>query len=429
MTAKIRIDSLAFGGRGVGRLDGKAVFVPGTAPGDLVDCRLVREKKRHAEAELVEVLEPSPVRRQATCPVAHECGGCQWQHLPYEQQLVWKERIFRDILVRQAGVNGDKVLSILPSAAEWGYRSRVQFKCRLTEKGFVMGFYRAGSHYVVDVARCLITDSRLNELLPVLRTLLGDSPFAALIPQVDMAVGDDGQCRVVLHFIGSEPGPFCDWLKQPSQRVEASLFIQSGRKQTLRQVYGETDLHIQVAEPPLTLGYGPGGFAQINLAQNRRLVMAVLAAAELTGRENVLDLFCGMGNFSLPLARRAASVTGVEDFEPSIEKARQNARANGIANAHFLARPAEGFLSSLPGEVPFDLVILDPPRSGAYGVVKELVEAAVPRILYISCDPSTLARDLQPLLHRGYAVAWARPIDLFPQTFHTESLTLLVKEG
>jgi len=292
-----------------------------------------------------------------------------------------------------------------------------------------MGFYRAGTHYVVDMARCPITDDRLNDLLPVLRSLLGNSAFANLIPQIDLAVGDDGRRRVVIHFLGSEPGTFCDWLKQPARKIEASLFVQSGRKETLRQVYGEEDLHIQVAEPPLTLGYGPGGFAQINLDQNRCLVAEVLAAAGLTGRERVLDLFCGMGNFSLPLARQAASVTGVEDFEPSINKARQNARANGIDNVRFFARPAEGALQALSQEVPFDLVVLDPPRSGAYGVAKELSALQVPRILYISCDPSTLARDLQPLLHHGYALAWSRPFDLFPQTFHTESLTLLVKES
>ncbi len=426
MMLDVRIESLVFGGRGVGRVDGKAVFVPATAPGDIVRCRVVRDKKRYAEADLVEILTQSPLRRNPPCPVAGECGGCQWQHLPYDCQRQWKETIFRETLVRQAGIEGDRVIVAAPD--EWGYRSRVQFKCRMTEKGFVIGFYRPSSHYVVDVDRCPITDNRLNDLLPDIRRVVGESPFAAQVPQADLGIGHDGLRRILFHFIGSDIHGFMRWLNEPANIFDASLFVQCGRKETLLQVYGEMDLRIQVGEPALTLGYGPGGFAQVNLVQNTRLVADLLAAARLTGKERVLDLFCGMGNFSLPLARVAAKVVGVEDFAPSIEKAQENARKNNIHNVVFYARPAAGAAIALSGSDGFDLVVLDPPRTGAYEVVKELVTLDIQRILYVSCDPPSLARDLQPLIHHGYTLEWSRPVDLFPQTFHTESLTLLARK-
>jgi 23S rRNA (uracil1939-C5)-methyltransferase len=419
---------LAFGGRGVGRFGGKAVFVPFSAPGDVVRCRIVRDRKRYSEGEIAGFHVRSSDRRVPPCPVFGECGGCQWQHLHYQSQRYWKERIFFDLLRRSCGVDASCLHPVVPAPQEWGYRTRVQFKCRQTEKGFLMGFFRRESHFVIDVESCPITHPVLNQAMNVFRTWIGGSPWAEKIPQVDLATGDDGRVRAVIHFLGQEPDAFADGVRSVGEEFGFSIFLQSGRKESLRSVAGPEDLFIKIGNPAQELGYGPGGFAQVNLEQNRNLVSEVLRTAALTGDERVLDLFCGMGNFSLPLARAAAAVTGVEENGWSVAKARQNALRNRISNATFHACPAEGAAVALAGGLPFDLVVLDPPRTGAYRVVRDLAVAGPRRILYVSCDPPTLVRDLVPLLHGGYRLTWSRPFDFFPQTYHIESLTLLEKQ-
>jgi 23S rRNA (uracil1939-C5)-methyltransferase len=423
MNLELEIDALAFGGNGIGRLDGKAVFVPFTAPGDRISCRIVRDKKRYAEGECVELLRPSMVRREPPCPVFGRCGGCQWQHLPYPDQCRWKEKIFTDLLERQAGASGAAVRPIVASPSQWHYRSRVQFKCRQTVDGFVMGFYRRASHFVIDVAHCPITEEPLNAVLRLFRRWLPSSPCPGEIPQVDMDLGDDGHVRTVVHYIGSDAGALFDYLYPLGKEAGVSIFVQQGRKESLTRVCGDEDLNIRVGAPPIEVAYGPGGFAQINRSQNRTLVNEVEQAARMTGSEMVLDLFCGAGNFSLPMARNARHVIGIEGYAPAIEKARQNARTNGLENVEFHAAAAEDFQSYLRGSI--DVVVLDPPREGAWSVIKALLDTRPGRILYISCDPSTLARDLRPLLHGGYELSWSRPFDLFPQTHHIESLSIL----
>lgn len=426
MSERLCIDALAYGGSGVGRLDGKAVFVPLTAPGDRIRCRIVQDRKRYAEAETVELIVPAPQRRRPPCPVFGDCGGCQWQHLPYDEQRRWKERIFAETLQRQAKIGDSALLPLVPAPDEWGYRSRAQFKCRQTEAGFVMGFYRRGTHYVIDVESCPIVVPRLNDVLALFRQWLPDSPCPHLVPQVDMETDDEGRVRVTVHALGAETAALAEYLRPLAEQAGISLFMQSGRKETLVRVCGEEDLHIlPLGAGSLRLAYGAGGFAQVNLEQNRQLVREVCCAAALTGGERVLDLYCGMGNFSLPLALQGGEVVGVENYAPAIEQAERNARTNGLTHTRFHARPAEAAIREVAAAKAFDLVVLDPPRTGAYEVVQELVRMRPRRIIYVSCDPPTLARDLVPLRHGGYEVVSARPFDLFPQTYHTESVTVL----
>jgi 23S rRNA (uracil1939-C5)-methyltransferase len=426
MSERLCIDALAFGGSGVGRLDGKAVFVPLTAPGDQIRCRIVQDRKRYAEAEMIELLEAAPQRRVPPCPVFGDCGGCQWQHLPYGEQCRWKERIFAETLQRQARIEASVLRPLVPAPDEWGYRSRVQFKCRQTEGGFVMGFYRRGTHYVIDVASCPIAAPRLNEVLALFRRWLPESSCPQLVPQADMEVDDEGRVRVTVHALGPAGPALAEYLRPLAEQAGISLYMQFGRKETLLQVCGEEALHIlPLGAGSLRLAYGAGGFAQINLEQNRQLVREVCSAAALTGREKVLDLFCGMGNFSLPLALQAGEVVGIENYAPAIRQAELNARANGLNHTRFQSRPAEAAIRDVTAAKAFDLVVLDPPRTGAYEVVRELVRLRPPRIIYVSCDPPTLARDLVPLLHGGYEVVSSRPFDLFPQTYHSESVTVL----
>ncbi len=427
MSLTLRIDSLAYGGSAVGRHEGKAVFVPLAAPGDTVRCRPVREKKNYVEAQLEELIEPSALRRAAPCPVFGECGGCQWQHLGYADQVSWKSRIFRDFLERRCAVSNDCFLPEVAAPDEWHYRSRVQFKCRQAPQGFVMGFYRRGSHFIVDIEHCPITAEPINLLLRQFRGWLAHAPCRRQIPQVDMGLDDEGRIRVVVHFIGGDAEPLARYLRPLAARHEFSLFLQCGRKKTLQKIAGEEDLYIRPAAG-LRLAYGPGGFAQVNLMQNRTLVGAVCAAARLGGDERVLDLYCGMGNFSLPLARTAGQVVGIEDYAPAISKARENAARNRMNTLTFFAAPAAMGFATEAGR-DFDVVILDPPRTGARDLTRELLAAGPQRILYVSCDPSTLARDLLVLLKSGYRVTQAQLFDLFPQTFHIESLTVLERNS
>lgn len=428
MIVELRIDSLAFGGNGIGRLDGKAIFVPLTAPGDQVRCRIVRDKGRWAEAELVEILAPAPERIIPPCPVFGLCGGCQWQFLPYDEQTQWKERIYRDLLQRQGGVAPDNILPVVAAPAPYAYRSRAQFKCTDTPQGFTLGYFRRGSHVVVGINVCPLLPKGLNDLIPMLKSSIDGTVVAAHIPQIDVGIDDRGKVRLVVHALGNTATEVAKLLQPIAISEDFALFVQSrGREGRMQHIYGEEDLVINCDTPPLALAYKAGGFSQINLEQNRTLVNAVLGAAGLQGTERVLDLYCGMGNFSLPLARRCAEVVGVEDYAPSITQAKSNARQNGLSNIRFHARPAAGALRAFGQDAPFDLVVLDPPREGASDVCRELIDLCPPRVIYISCDPATQARDLKTLLNHGYRCLSAQPFDFFPQTHHIESLAILAR--
>ncbi len=422
---ELDITALVHGGRGLGRHDGKAVFVPMTMPGDLVSCRVVKSKRRYVEAELCEIVQPSPLRRKPACPFFGLCGGCQWQHLPYPQQLRWKEKTFSDLMARSKVVAVERIKPIAAAPDEWNYRNRAQFKCHLTAKGLVIGFHRHASHSVVDVDKCLLVAPPIQSTLEHLRKELQDIPCPDCLSQVDIACGDDGKVRVLLHIHPKASRQVRPWLQQFAERHQISVCMQSGGKATIEVVHGESDLTVTVDQPGINLGYSPGGFVQVNSAQNRNMVAAMLELLALEGTENILDLFCGMGNFSLPVARMAGWVVGVEDYAPSINSARINAEANKISNVEFIAADASTIMARYQTTDNLDLVLLDPPRAGNYQICFELLEIRPEQILYISCDPATLARDLVPLIQGGYEVVSSQPFDLFPQTWHIESMTLL----
>ncbi|MDA3903844.1 MAG: 23S rRNA (uracil(1939)-C(5))-methyltransferase RlmD [Desulfuromusa sp.] len=419
----LTVETMVNGGAGLARYEGRVVFIPHVAVGDVVLCRVTKVKKHFLEAEINEMLQPSPQRRQPECPVAGECGGCQWQHLAYSEQLQWKESLFRETLTRQCGTNPDKILPIVPAADEWNYRSRVQIKCSNPNATFVTGFYRPKSHSVISIDRCPIIAPELNTLLAHLRKLINRTVHAKYIPQIDLAVDDNRKCSAVIHYAGSDLSSLAALLKAGS--LVADMLIKSGSKSKLFPIQGEGVLQISVDRPPMKLAYAVGSFAQINLEQNRTLVAAVLGLSSLTGRERILDLYCGMGNFSLPLARRAKQVIGVEESAASIKMAGENGRQNQIENVEFYSQSAEGALSRFSQQNSVDLLFLDPPRIGAIATMKELLKTPVNKVIYVSCDPQTLARDLKLLVNGGYELVSSQPFDMFPQTHHCESVTLL----
>jgi 23S rRNA (uracil1939-C5)-methyltransferase len=431
----LKIEKMTYGGSGLGHVDGKVCFVPYTAPGDLAQVRVRSEKKSYIDASLTALPEPSHHRVDPPCPVFGECGGCNWQHLPYDLQCSEKKDIFTDILWRSARVEASCVLPIIPSPDPYGYRARVQLKIRSVNGALQVGFYRSGSHYVVALpGRCEIALPEINHLLPELHELLRLCPEPDCIPQIDVAAGDDGIMAAVCHYIGADQEGFAGFLARNRALVPSvgGLYLQSGRKATLRKIWGVDALTYRIPVDPsvsgteLKLSFSPGGFAQINFRQNRALVETVLTSLGLTGEERVLDIFCGNGNFSLPLAVHCREVTGIEEYEPSIADARANARASATTNVRFICGDAGAIVREMASNGDrFEIVLLDPPRTGAADIARVLSDLRPAKIVYVSCDPPTLARDIGILRGRGYVVTSCRPVDMFPQTHHIESVTLL----
>jgi len=428
------IDKLSFGGNGVCRINGKVCFVPFSCPGDEVRLAITSEKRSYCEARIVELLVSSPFRVVPPCPVFGRCGGCSWQHINYEQQLSAKQQILAETLWRGARVAGECVSPALPAPAPYGYRSRVQFKLHGAAGRLRIGFYRSNSHQVEDVgAGCAIAQPLINTTLAALRIALESCPDVSSISQISIDSAEEGLIAVVT-YSGRDKAAVEAFFR--SRRTElfplTGVYLQSGHK-TLQRLYGDEQLSYALPSASAEskscrLAYQPGGFSQVNRLQNRSLLELVRRLACFQGTEQVLDLYCGNGNFSLPIAAEVAAVTGVEEFAGSIVAAEANRAQNRITNAEFICADAVNGLKQLAADGRrFDTVILDPPRSGAAEAVPEVCRLNPERIVYVSCDPNTLARDCGLLAARGYNVRESVPVDMFPQTYHLESVTLLQK--
>lgn len=433
--SNIAIEKMAFGGSGVGYDKGKVCFVPYTAPGDTVNVKVRTEKRSYLQAEMIELLEPSPLRVKPHCPIFGTCGGCNWQHLSYPTQLQEKQKIFTDILWRSGRVDAARIAPIISAPQPYGYRARVQLKVHTAAGEPLIGFYRSGSHHVVNIpGNCAIAHATINCLLPELQRLLRLFPERDRIPQIDVTVGEDNTASVIIHYIGTNHAETVVFLhKNRSCLASASgISMQSGRKMTLRHIVGPDVLSYRIPQdfmpgsPERLLAFTPGGFSQVNYHQNLALIAKVHEWAELTGKERVLDIFCGNGNLSIPLAGHCGTILGIEEYAPSISDACRNSQINDLTNAEYRCSDAVAGLRELVARGDwFDIVILDPPRTGAAEIVKLLPTLKPSKIIYISCDPPTLARDIGILKRLDYEAVKCVPIDMFPQTFHIESVTLL----
>ena len=423
----LTVETLVNGGNGLIRYNGQVIFVPGVAAGDVIRFQIVRAKKRYAEAKLVEIVTPSTERCQPQCPVAHQCGGCQWQHLPYPVQLTWKEKLFRESLTHKAKVADGLIKNIIASPHQLGYRSRVQIKCRKVGKNFLTGFYQPKSKIIVDIESCPLMPEALNQLWGKARQTLATSHLCAHISQLDLAIDSHNKYSITVHYNGGEQKKLTSLLLSIDDCSD--IFLKIKNRQRLMQVRGDGLLTISVDNPELSLSYEAGSFAQINLPQNNRMISEVIGLIPWQGTEVVLDLYCGMGNFSLPIARRVKQVIGIEASSSSIKMAKQNAYNEKFSNTTFLCANSEEIIDDLVAEYHPDVLVLDPPRSGAYDIVKKIAKSHINHIIYVSCDPQTLARDMDFLVNHGYHLKESRPIDMFPQTYHCESISYFNKNG
>jgi 23S rRNA (uracil1939-C5)-methyltransferase len=429
------IDRLAFGGNGVCRIDGKVCFVPFSCPGDEVRLTVTSEKKSFLSARIAELVSPSPYRVSPPCPHFGRCGGCFWQHIDYSHQLAAKQTILAEALWRGARVEAVGVLPVLPSAQQYGYRSRVQFKVQSQVGRLKIGFYRSGSHAVEDLPQgCLISKPQINQALHSLRSVLAAYRENGSITGISLDCTEQQVVAVITGASMDKRTADRFFQEQRSRLLPlTALHLRTSPSGSLRKIFGDDELEYAVPSPvqgtkPCHLSYLPGGFSQVNREQNIALLDLVTRLGMFQSDQQILDLYCGNGNLSLPLAGRVSAITGVEDSKLSIESARRNMQRNGIDTAAFICDDSiVAARRCADSGHRYDTVILDPPRAGAAGVIPEICRLNPAKVIYVSCDPSTLARDCGLLARSGYEVKESVPIDMFPQTYHIESVTLLLR--
>ncbi|MEF3302479.1 23S rRNA (uracil(1939)-C(5))-methyltransferase RlmD [Paenibacillus sp. GYB003] len=455
-------------GEGVGRVNGFTLFIHGALPGERVKARVTGLKKQYGHAELLEVLEPSPDRVGPPCPVFAECGGCQLQHLGYEAQLRWKRRLVADNLqrigklrvaeLRQEGEAADAagrervgsgaggaedsggvvVHPTIGMAEPWRYRNKVQVPIGEREGGLVGGFYATGSHRIVDSERCLIRGEIADDIVRVVKRLAAE----AGIPAYDAEKRQSGLRHVIVKT-GFRTGETMVVLVTDTERLPNADRL---ARRIAESVPGVASVCHNVNDGPPGTVMGPRtsvlwgrdriydaigdvrfaisahSFYQVNPVQTEALYGKALEYAGLTGGETVIDAYCGVGTISLFLAQRAKRVYGVEIVPEAIEDARRNAELNGIANAEFAVGKAEDVLPSWREQgIRADVIVVDPPRKGCDAALLETIVAMRPqRVVYVSCNPSTLARDLRVLEDGGFHTVEVQPVDMFPHTAHVE---------
>ena len=445
----MRIDSLAYGGNGVGRLDGFVVFVRGGLPGDLVRARATKVKRGFAEAVATAVLEPSSDRVEAPCRHFGVCGGCRFQDLAYEQQIAAKEAQVRDALARLGGFADPPVDPIVPARSQYHYRNKLEYSFAAGPDGvgLVLGFHRAGRwDEVIDVEECLLTTDVGNAIREAVK---GWARAEGLEPYDQNT--QTGYLRHLVVREGRNTGQVLVMLvTAPGERLDTDFLIETlMRFPEVRSIHwAVNDRPAEVTNLPTRLLWGepwieeellglrfrirPNAFLQTNTEMAETLYALARGGAGLTGSEVVYDLYCGTGTIALSLAGNAGSVWGVEISEESVACAIENAALNGIDNAHFFAGNVGQSLEELVERAgPPDVVVVDPPRAGLAGkALRRTGALAAPRIVYVSCNPTTLASDLAVLRDEyGYRLARCTPVDMFPHTPHIESVSLLQRTG
>ncbi|MBV5338560.1 MAG: class I SAM-dependent RNA methyltransferase [Deltaproteobacteria bacterium] len=429
------IDKLAFGGNGVCRIDGKVCFVPFSCPGDELSLRITADKKSYCTASIAGVITPSPSRTVPECSIFGVCGGCSWQHISYPVQLQQKRQILAETLWRGARVPADLIDDVVPASNQYGYRNRLQFKVSVRNGKLRIGFYRQGSHQVEDaVCGCSVAAPVINQVLGCCRDVLRSYPDAQSVSQLSIDAGDSGVV-VVIRQSGVVTSKNRKYFIDRSGDFGpcTGLFLKTDNHSDCEKLWGSARISYRMnratpGQMPLELAYPPGGFAQVHQLQNISMLSVIRQLGAFTSVENILDLYCGNGNFSLPLAAEVASVLGIEGNADSILAAENNRELNNVANAGFICDDVtSGVLRIADEGMKFDTVLLDPPRSGAGEAISGIVRLQPNKIIYVSCDPSTLARDCGLLTGCGYTVVKTVPIDMFPQTYHLESVTLLLR--
>ncbi|MFI3038778.1 23S rRNA (uracil(1939)-C(5))-methyltransferase RlmD [Atlantibacter hermannii] len=404
-------------GQGVARHDGKALFISGLLPGECAEVTLTQDKRNFGHATVKKRLTDSPARVTPRCPHFGVCGGCQQQHASVALQQSSKAQS----LARLMNHPVDNIIA----SPEWGYRRRARLSLNYLSRAQTldMGFRKAASSDLVDIRQCPVMVPRLEALLSALRICLNGLQGVRRLGHVELVLADNGPLMVLRH---TEPLSANDKqkLEQFSHQHDVALFL-APQSDALEHITGDEPYY---HSDGLRLTFSPRDFIQVNDAVNQQMVARALEWLDVQPTDRVLDLFCGMGNFTLPLARRAQSVVGVEGVPALVAKAQRNAESNGLKNVIFFHENLEEDVTRQPWAAQgFDKILLDPARAGAPGVMQHVVKLMPRRVVYVSCNPATLARDSEELLRAGYHIQQLAMLDMFPHTGHLESMVLFVR--
>jgi len=420
---QLTIERLSLDGRGVARADGKTVFVEGALPGECVDAKLTQQHKRFDEARLEQLISASSERVEPGCKHYGDCGGCQLQHLSADGAIDYKARAVSDQIAKLGGITPPELAAPITSQS-WHYRRSARIGLnQLAQGGSLAGFRRAGSNKLCQIDQCQVLRAPSEQLFDSLREMLDEIDQAKSVTQVEFIAGDNASA-LVFRVKGQLTPANRKRVLALCEQLNCQGYLQQSNG--LEALADYPALNYQLDD--LTLEFKPGDFLQINPEVNQAMVAQALDWLELDSSDKVLDLFCGLGNFSLPLAKRCAQLTGVEGSEKMVERASHNAEQNGIDNSQFycadLSQPIEGQPWASEG---FDKVLLDPPRQGAGELINALLPLAPKQMLYIACDPVSLARDTQSLTKAGYQMTRLGVLDMFPQTHHVEAMALFTR--
>jgi len=443
-TYEVKINGLGSSAEGVGRIEDFTVFVPYALPEETVEVRIEEVKKSYAKGRLVRVIKASPERIEPKCAIYDKCGGCQLQHLSYEGQMQVKQQQVVDAITRIGGLQVP-VMPLIGAAEPWNYRNKMQFPVGKNQGKISIGCYAQGSHDIIDTQDCSIQKTLNNDIVNAVRevaerlhlTAYDEHRHLGLLRHVVGRVGKNGECMIVLVTSTRELRCAREIVKLLRKRLPKLVSVQQNVQTYHNNVIMGRETNLLWGRPTITDTIGsltfhisPRSFFQVNTQQAEVLYNKAMEFANLTGQETVIDAYCGTGTITLFLARKARKVYGIEIVKPAIKDAEKNARDNRIKNAEFIVGDATDVMPRLYNQgIRADVVVVDPPRAGCTPVVLETFANMKPdRIVYVSCNPASLARDIAILDKLGYAAKKVQPVDMFPMTSHVESVALIQRK-
>ncbi len=420
----VQVEKLDHHGAGIAYQNKKPVFIEGALPGEQVLIQLTESKSKFSRANLIKIQKASTQRVEPFCSHYQQCGGCNMQHLSIDDQREYKQHTLSQLMKKFSGQTAQLDAPI--TGDERGYRRRARISLLFNKKSrqLQFGFRKKHSKEIVNVAHCPVLAPELDELLPELQSLLAGFSHQDTLGHVELVKADNTRIIVLRHSKALKDDDN-NALVEFANRHQASLYLMPQNDQ-LNLICGDSGYYLEAG---VEIAFEPNNFIQVNQQVNDSMVKQAIDWLALSSQDRVLDLFCGLGNFSLPIAQQVASVVGVEGVDAMVEKAAANAARNGLSNAQFYqANLEQDFSGQIWAGEKFDKVLLDPARAGASGIVDQLSALGAERVVYVSCNPATLARDSQSLLSQGFKLEKLGMLDMFPHTSHLESMALFVKE-